>query len=263
MGEWLFKEDNFTPGEDRDKFIDKSIFSLLKLISEIKRKESLPAKQGIYLVSPLVKVVFTLILIVLIAVSRSFTYIVLLDVFILLSLLLLIRKDSRKVLAAGLIIPLFTCIILLPSMLMGNLTNSLMIILKTFTTITLVSLLSNTTSLTGITKALKALFVPDMFILVFETTIRYIYILGEASMEMFYALKLRSIGINNKKYNSISIIMGNLFLKSKEMGEEMYYAMECRGFTGEYSFRMKPGFRGKDMAYAALSFLLIAAYFIF
>jgi cobalt/nickel transport system permease protein len=135
--------------------------------------------------------------------------------------------------------------------------------LKVISTVVVVNILSYTTKWHDITKALKFLFIPDVFILVFDITIKYIYILGEFSLEMFYALRLRSIGRNNSKYSSLSKIMGNLFLKSKEMGDEMYSAMECRGFTGEYVSYAKFGFNFKDFIYCIINMLLIIMYFYF
>ncbi|MBC2582916.1 hypothetical protein [Clostridium sp. DJ247] len=35
--EWLFKQDDYIPKEDKDGFINKSIFSLLSVLSDIKR----------------------------------------------------------------------------------------------------------------------------------------------------------------------------------------------------------------------------------
>ena len=55
-------------------------------------------------------------------------------------------------------------------------------------------------------------------------------------------------------------IAGTLFLKSKEMAEEMYAAMECRGFTGEYRAggRLRVGVW--DLALGAAVFLLVVAF---
>ena len=39
---------------------------------------------------------------------------------------------------------------------------------------------------------------------------------------------------NPDKARSFSGVLGITFLKSSEMAEEMYAAMCCRGFTGEY-----------------------------
>lgn len=54
------------------------------------------------------------------------------------------------------------------------------------------------------------------------------FFLGEHSINLLFALKLRSIGITSNKYNSLTGIMGNLFIKSYKMSEEMFHAMECR-----------------------------------
>ncbi|WP_249175608.1 hypothetical protein [Clostridium tyrobutyricum] len=39
MEDWLFKKDDYIPKGKSDKFIDKSIFSILKVLSHIKRKD--------------------------------------------------------------------------------------------------------------------------------------------------------------------------------------------------------------------------------
>lgn len=124
---------------------------------------------------------------------------------------------------------------LVPSFIDGNIYNCVLIIMKIVGTIPSVNILSYTTKWDKISKSLKLFFITDLFIWVMEITIKYIVILVEHSLNLLYALKLRSIGKNNKKYNSISRIIGNLFLKSKDMGEEMFSAMECRGFTGEFN----------------------------
>lgn len=106
-------------------------------------------------------------------------------------------------------------------------------------------------------------FIPDIFIFVFDITIKYIYILGEFSLDMLYSLKLRSIGFNNNKYTSLSKIMGNLFLKSKEMGEEIHSAMECRGFTGEYTSYSKFKFTLNDLLFSIVNVAIIFMYIFF
>ena len=101
--------------------------------------------------------------------------------------------------------------------------------------------------------ALKRFFFPDLFIFVFDITIKYIVMLGEFALQMLYALKLRSVGRNRSKYGSIGGVGGMLFIKSRNMSEEMYYAMECRGFTGEYHASGKVSFTAFDAAYILLN----------
>ena len=262
MGEWLYKEDEYSPQEDKDKFVDKSIFSILKVLSKIRREDTRDKVLGIYVINPVLKFLFTIIIIVFISLSRSTVYIGAVCVLTLLSILFLQREDYKRIFSVVVVFSIFTAIMLVPSMLMGNLKNSLLMVIKVFTTITLANILSNSTKWSELSKALKLFFIPDIFILVLELTLRYIYILGEAAMEMLYALKLRSVGRNNKKYNSLSGIAGSLFLKSKDMGEELYSAMECRGFTGEYTSTLNIRIVFKDVIYIIYNAIIITAYFV-
>jgi cobalt/nickel transport system permease protein len=78
---------------------------------------------------------------------------------------------------------------------------------------------------------------------------------------MLHALKLRSVGRNAGKTASLSGVAGTLFLVSKEMAEEMYGAMECRGFTGEYRARSGLRLRSSDLVLTVATGLLGAAFF--
>ena len=74
---------------------------------------------------------------------------------------------------------------------------------------------------------------------------------------MLYSLKLRSVGRNKSKYTSLSGIAGTMFIKSKEMAEDMYAAMECRGFTGEYRIYNKFKFTFSDFIYIIINAAII------
>lgn len=262
MEEWLFKKDNYIPKADKDRFIDKSIVGILHTLSLIKRDNHI-SSNFMYKLNPTLKLTFTILNIVFISMSRSFTYVLALDVYMLLVVALLEVQAIKKILALSAIVPLFTLVMLIPSILMGNISNSILLLLKVIGTVIIVNVLSHTTKWHDITKSLKLFFIPDVFILVFDITIKYIYILGEFSLEMFYALRLRSIGRNNSKYSSLSKIMGNLFLKSKEMGDEMYSAMECRCFNGEYVSHARFGFNLKDFIYCIINIVIVMMYFYF
>jgi len=138
---------------------------------------------------------------------------------------------------------------LLPAVLWGNGSNTVMLTGKVFATVTAVNLLSRTTRWNEITGALRFLHIPDLFILVLDITIKYIVLLGEFSLNMLYSLKLRSVGKDKGKYSSLSGIAGSMFIKSREMADDMYNAMECRGFTGEYRKSGRVRLGAQDIAY--------------
>ncbi len=261
MTEWLFKDENYVPIKDNDKFIDKSIFAFLNLLSNIRTMNRYKERNFIYSINPILKFILTLTSIVLVALSRSFVFAA---EVLALSFILCWFIDSgqrKKVYILNLVLPIFTLIMLTPSILMGNYKNSLLIVIKAAATIAALNILSYTTKWHHLTKAFKLIFIPDIFIFVMDITIKYIYVLGEYSLEMLYALKLRSVGKNERKNSSAAKLMGNLFLKSKEAGEEMYSAMECRGFTGEYEVYRNFRFKKEDIIYSMLYLLLTASYF--
>jgi cobalt/nickel transport system permease protein len=120
-----------------------------------------------------------------------------------------------KILKICFVVILFTLIILLPTIFMGNTYSYLMITLKTAATITSVNILSYSTKWNEITAALKRFFVPDIFILVLDITIKYIFLLGNFTLNMLFALKT---ALSRKKQQQVYLpvrIAGTMFLKSK------------------------------------------------
>lgn len=261
MPEWLLKSENYAPLSDRDTFVNKSILSFLGLLSKI-RAQSGYDKDKLF-VSPVFKLAFTLLYIVLLSVSQSFSYLYIMLVYIILILSAMPGKDIIKVLRGSLIATLFTVIILLPTFFSGNSYSITIIPLKVFATITAVNIMSHSTRWDRIIGALKRFHLPDLFIFVFDITIKYIVMLGEFSLEMLYALKLRSVGKNRKKYTSLGGVGGTLFIKSREMSEEMYSAMECRGFTGEYHIYDKFKITLADIIYILINAGIVYTFIYF
>lgn len=247
MPEWLIKEEEYVPVSDRSGFIGKSILSILRILSRVKSQGSENA--GRYIVDANLKVVFTLILALLVSLAKSFSFVVVVNVYLLIVLSLQDARTIVRVLRISIMMSIFTFIMLLPAIILGSGSNAVMLTGKVFSTVTAVNLLSRTTRWNDITGALRFLNVPDIFILVLDITIKYIVLLGEFSLNMLYALKLRSVGKDNGKYQSISGIAGSMFVKSREMAEDMYSAMECRGFTGEYKKSAKIRLGLADYAY--------------
>lgn len=261
MGEWLFTKDNYKPKKDNDNFMDKTINTMLKILSKIKREYNY-SERFMFKLNPLLKVIFSMLLIICISISRGYLYTISVMTFALILLSSLDTENMIKILKMAVVIPAFTLIMLIPSIILGNISNSMLIVIKIFATLLIVNILSSTTKWSQITKTLKLFYIPDIFLLIFDITIKYIYILGQLSLDMFYALKLRSVGKNHSKYMSISKIAGNLFVKSKDMGEEMYSAMECRGFTGEYKSVNIFKFSFYDFFYSVAGVSLLLLYFL-
>lgn len=259
--DWLLENENYIPQADKDTFVNKSILSLLKIIARIKTQETEQIK--ILNIHATLKVVFTFLLLILLSLSRSFMFIIVIAVYLLILLSILKADTIVKILKVSLGMTLFTFIIMLPAVFWGNGFSCLMITTKVFTTITAVGILSHTTKWNLIISALKSFWIPDIFILVLDITMKYIVMLGDFTLNMLYSLKLRSVGKNKSKYRSLSGIAGTMFIKSKEMAEDMYYAMECRGFSGEYHIEQRFKLKAADYIYCLinLGILLVFIYF--
>lgn len=259
MPEWLQKAENYTPLTDKDTFVNKSILSFIGLLSRIRAQDKLEDRFG---VNAFFRVLFTLMLIVFVSLSRTFGFIYLVVAYELILLCFIPGKDIIKILRGALIAALFTAIILIPTVFSGNTYSILVIPIKVFVSLVAVNILSNATRWDQIILALKRFHLPDLFIFVLDITLKYIVMLGEFTVEMLYALKLRSVGKNSGKYGALSGIAGTMFLKSREMASDMYTAMECRGFTGEYRIYQKFTFRLQDAVYLLINALIVYSFIL-
>jgi len=258
MPEWLLENEEYTPLPDKDTFINKSILSLLSVLSRIKTQSA--GYTSRYSANAVVKVALTLFLLIMLSLSQNSAFVLVVNVYLLAVLSLMEAKQIVPILKVSFLMAFFTFIILLPAAFWGNTYSSVMITSKVFATITAVGILSRSTRWSAITGALKRFFVPDIFILVLDITIKYIVMLGDFALSMLYALNLRSVGRNRNKYTSLSGIAGTMFITSKVMAEDMYNAMECRGFTGQYHVHSRFKFTAADAAYIMIHAGIFAAY---
>lgn len=261
MPEWLLNKDEYTPPKEKDAFINKSILGVLGVITKFKLNlEYKPNKFGINIT---MKIISALLFVLMISLSRNMAFLLVTGVFLLLIVSLLDVEEIRYIIKMGAAVGIFTFIILIPSIVMGNKNNSIMIVVKVLETVSTVAITSCTTRWSEITGVLKMFKLPDVFVFILDITIKYVLILGEFSLNMLYALRLRSVGSNKSKHASLSGIIGTMFLKSKEMAEEMQGAMECRGFNGEYKVSSKSSFKINDFLCILIDLSVVLIYFYF
>ena len=110
MPQWLTQPENYEPPTDKDRFIDKSIVSFIGLISKIKQQSG--RESDLLWVSPVFKLLFTILYIVLVSSSRHFTLVYVMLAYIVLVLAIMPAGDIRKSLKGALIAAAFTYIIL-------------------------------------------------------------------------------------------------------------------------------------------------------
>ena len=258
LPEWMTAPEGYSASKDSDGFLTKSTLSVLGVLSKIRETSG----TGLKWASPAGMIFTVLLLILLMAVSKNmiFTYVVLAETLI--ASLFLCNKALARSVKTSLSAMALSMLILLPAALTGSPRTMLTVSVKVFVSVALLHLVSQTLPFNKITESLKAFHVPDLFIFTLDITLKYIVMLGDVCVDMLSALRLRSVGKNKEKGKSLSGVLGVTFLKSREMADEMYGAMTCRGFEGEYVKTRSHAVTWKD-AVTLLFLLGMTAFFVY
>jgi cobalt/nickel transport system permease protein len=120
-----------------------------------------------------------------------------------------------------------------------------LLVLRAETAATLALVLVFTTPWTHVLKALRMFRVPVVFVVILGMTCRYILLMLETAHEMFESRKSRTVGaLTRGDQRRIAILStGALLNRTLQLSNEVYLAMQARGFRGEVfildDFRMK------------------------
>ena len=254
---WMLEETSYDPPEDKDGFIRKTILQLMSILRMVR-------SQTVH--SPIeanasIRLLYVLLAIILLSCSHNMIYSFCLMAVWLMEISLLKGETIFRILSGSLTAALLSMILLLPAVFLGSYNTALTIALKVFVSVGLLQSYAATTPWNQITESLRFFHVPDLFISVCDITIKYIVILGEVCYDMLIALRIRSIGCNKEKGRSLGGVLGVTFLKSRQMAEDMYDAMICRGYEGEYHKRHRYLFRKGDLLYLGLMLLAVILFF--
>lgn len=239
----MLESSDYQPERDHDSFITRSIMKLLSLLSSIRDTGATKTRGA----GAAMKLIAVLAFIILAAISRNMFFTYCLIAGFLVRLLFVPAKEASRVLRNAGGITLLSMLILLPSVFLGSPHAMLTVSIKIFLSVGLITLMSVTTPWNQLTQALTLFHVPDLLIFILDLTLKYIAILGEICCDMLTALRLRSVGRNHRKGRSLAGIPGVAFLKSRQMADEMYEAMVCRGFEGTYLKKRRRPFSKRDL----------------
>ncbi len=233
LPDWMNVNEEYAPPKDGGAFIIKTINAVGTVLARIKvqsgheKKHALPA---------IVKLIAMLVLVIIVSVSHN--RLILFGVFAAVQLYLAMwpARDILSIYRTACFAAFLALIIFLPAIIINpdGRMNNLMVVLKVFVSVETVSIFNHTTQWNHVTEALRKLYLPGIFVFTLDITLKYIVLLGNLIKDILVALSKRSVGRNNKKYQSIGGVMGVTFLRSTQMSQQMYEAMRCRGFTDDY-----------------------------
>ncbi len=262
---WLLKNErsliNKTP--QRLNFLRRSITHLSKIFNdEIYFNRTTNLQGLLQALDPRAKLIVTLIFMIIINCSHTFTVPLILFAITLIYTKLSHISLTQLIQRAWLIIPVFILIcsipalfnILIPGKALLTIINAnsksqwfshglyitdngfhavMMMFIRSGCSLSLVYLLLTTTSWNDLTKGLSLLKVPSGFILILSMTYRYIFLLANCALQINEARFLRTVGRLNHRENRrfIGHSMALLFIKSNYLATEIFAAMRARGFS--------------------------------
>ena len=231
--EWMKKTEDYVPPADGGAFYYRTLKSLGGIMSRL-RLES--GREGRFSLPAGVRLLLMIALIILVSVTQNDLVIMAVGAVALVRLALMQAEDIGAVVKAVLVAVIMAAVIFAPAVIMdpARLWNSIRVVAKILISVTLVGIFNRTTQWNHLTAALRKAHIPGTVIFIIDITFRYIVLLGNLMQELLTAVSLRSVGRNDKKYNSVGGVMGVTFLRGTEMNKEMYEAMQCRGFTDDY-----------------------------
>jgi cobalt/nickel transport system permease protein len=134
------------------------------------------------------------------------------------------------------------------------------LLLRVTTSVSIAVLLILTMRWEVLLKALRVLRMPQGLVLVLGMTYRYIYLLLHTANDIFLARQSRLVGrisgVEGRRW--LAATLGTLFAKSYMLSDEIYQAMQSRGFCGEAQLIDTFAWRSADWLWLA-TFLLVAA----
>jgi len=271
----------------RRGFVEKTIESIARVLQEEFFAGQIAGNPGLLQsIDPRAKVLTTLLLIVAASMIHHPLTLIVMNL-----LVLFLAKVSRVPVKiffkrVWLVVPLFTGIIVLPSIFnivspgdplltlfksdhqvltitRQGVHGALVLILRVGASVSLALILTLTTRWNILLKALNMIFVPQIFISVLEMTYRYIYLLLQTAGEIFVARQSRTVGRASAKEQRrfIGGAMGTLWGKAYNVSEEVHAAMVSRGYTGEPKTLVTFKTRTIDWLWAAF-IVLVSLFFL-
>lgn len=235
---WLLAKEDYQPQVDNDRFLRKSIKSILHVLERFRYVDASAVSRNGH---PIQKLITTFIFVLLVALTQSLQFLYMALAWIMVELALAPSRQLSVILKVSFLAMIINALVFLPSFIwLGN-KLFWVVPFKLFLTVSSMQLFAFNTSWNDTIRSLRFFKVPHIFIFILHITLKYIFVLGQRSLSLLQAMQLRSVGRNHKKGTSMGALMGTLFLRSQEEAKALYDAMLCRGFTGEYVFVKKKG----------------------
>lgn len=227
------EKDHYVPPADGGTFAVRTMKAMGGAMSHIQIQKGHEKKQHL---PALMKLIMVLAAVLLVAFLKQPLALLTLTALVLVQLCTWPGRDILNILKTGFVAAGLAFLLSFPAMVLHPQAagNQLRVVWKVLLSVTMVAIFNHTTQWNHITAALRKLHVPGIFIFILDITLKFVVLLGNLICNLLTAMQLRSVGKNNRKYDSTGGIMGVTFYRGVRMSTQMYEAMRCRGFTDDY-----------------------------
>lgn len=207
---------------------------VMRLISGIMNTENRKIGRTQSRVSPALRLIVSIAVILLCALSRNAFFTGCVIGAELLRTGLMDQDAIRNILGRVVLPVLFTAILMVPAVLLGSPGTFGTVTMKVFESVLVLSVLNEEVSWNEITGALAGLHAPELLVMTLDTAVRFLVLLGRYSGRLLEAVSLRRVGKKNWKNAGTGGVLGITWLKSQQMLRANTEAMTCRCFDSSY-----------------------------
>lgn len=225
---WLLEEQNVPIKKGKEHFLIRNRSSLTSILKQFHAKTEIPFSHYFH---PTTWFLLLIILLLGISLTKQVLYLWIFSLTLLSIISVLPYRSMIRILKKTLLLCVFPFIVYLPSLFWQN--GNFLFIVRIPLVSLLFSFYTELTSLTDLLTALKKLKLPDIILLQFDITLKYIYVFGDFLMNVLKAVEARALG----RHLSFAIgnnIWGIIYLKALTYSKDLQKAMEARGFNGHY-----------------------------
>jgi cobalt/nickel transport system permease protein len=234
----------------RSHLLSSTLKSLSRALSHALVNEETARRRGVMQsLDPRVRVIGTFLLVITtVLVHRAPVLLTLLTVGVALALASAITLRTLA-LRVWLVVLAFTGIITLPALFLTpgellisaagvtrqGLNAAVLLIVRTETAVTLTTILVLCTPWAQILEALRSLHVPKEVVMMLAMAYRYIFLLAETATQMFESRESRRVGAlrGAEQRRLVAQTAGVLMSKSMDLSQEVFLAMQSRGYGGD------------------------------
>lgn len=207
-------------------FLGKNLNTLSKLLDKIRFTRNEASEKN----SPYIRLLEFMILTIVISLSKNLIFLWITSLFFLSKLALFKGSTIISVVKRLFILCLLSFVFILPGVIFANNVNPSLFLFRVGVNLLNLSIFSASTPFPSFVKALRQLGMPMLFVQTMDICYKYIYVLGNVTVSIIEAVKLRCIGMKEDK-RLVGAIIGQLYLSTDRYTRELYEAMVLRGYN--------------------------------